>query len=361
MHIDNNDLRVEVIEPLRGVAAVAVAWFHFTNGGSLLAEGWLKASGAYGWLGAEVFFVISGFIIPYSMYRGGYVFPRDTGKFLFKRIVRLEPPYLVAVALSLGLWYASAAVPGYQGSPPDASALQVMMHLGYLNTFFGYSWLNPVFWTLAIEFQFYIFAAVAFPLIAHRSPTVSILALLVICAAPLAVQGEAFVFHYGGLFALGVLTFQVFVGLVPSWGYLPLALALAGATTAILGPIVMAAGLLTALTISFVRIRAHAFPVFLGAISYSLYLVHVPVGGRVVNLGAKFADSLTLQAAVLVIAFACSLVAACTMYTFIERPARTWSSAASYGRRSPRQSAATASARRSLPKSGLPSSASHEL
>jgi hypothetical protein len=34
---------------MRGVAAAAVAWFHFTNGAGLLSDGWLKASGAYGW------------------------------------------------------------------------------------------------------------------------------------------------------------------------------------------------------------------------------------------------------------------------------------------------------------------------
>lgn len=31
--------RVEVMEPLRGFAALAVAWFHFTNGGALVPEG----------------------------------------------------------------------------------------------------------------------------------------------------------------------------------------------------------------------------------------------------------------------------------------------------------------------------------
>src|SRR6266496_2565885 len=60
--------RVEIVHCLRGLAAVAVCWFHFT-GHSL---GLLKQSGVYGWLGVEVFFVISGFILPYALYSSGY-------------------------------------------------------------------------------------------------------------------------------------------------------------------------------------------------------------------------------------------------------------------------------------------------
>ena len=88
--------RVEILEPLRGLAALAVAWFHFTNATGLLPEGWLRASGRYGWLGVEVFFVISGFIIPYSLFNAGYRFPRHAGRFILKRIVRLDPPYIAA-------------------------------------------------------------------------------------------------------------------------------------------------------------------------------------------------------------------------------------------------------------------------
>src|SRR5260370_41397871 len=64
--------RVEIVDPLRGLAALAVAWFHFTNGSGFVKTEWLQASGEYGWLGVDVFFVISGFVIPHSMYCGGY-------------------------------------------------------------------------------------------------------------------------------------------------------------------------------------------------------------------------------------------------------------------------------------------------
>ncbi|WP_081599255.1 acyltransferase family protein [Prochlorothrix hollandica] len=65
--------QLEVINFLRGIAALSVAWFHFTNGNvDFLDPGLLKFSGKYGYLGVEIFFVISGFIIPYSLWRSQF-------------------------------------------------------------------------------------------------------------------------------------------------------------------------------------------------------------------------------------------------------------------------------------------------
>jgi len=45
-------------------------------------------------------FVISGFVIPWSLYRSQYVL-RDYPKFLLKRNVRLYPPYLASIAITI--------------------------------------------------------------------------------------------------------------------------------------------------------------------------------------------------------------------------------------------------------------------
>ena len=60
----NSGERLQAVEYTRGVAAFMVMWFHFTY---LMPDGVLRASGLYGYLGVEAFFVISGFIIPYAM------------------------------------------------------------------------------------------------------------------------------------------------------------------------------------------------------------------------------------------------------------------------------------------------------
>jgi peptidoglycan/LPS O-acetylase OafA/YrhL len=64
-----------------------------------------------------------------------------------------------------------------------------------------------------------------------------------------------------------------------------------------------------------------------------LYLLHVPVGGRIVNLGVRFADTTVEQIAVLTLALAASLGAAVLMHRFVEAPAQEWSRKVRYRRR----------------------------
>src|SRR5690349_12055072 len=125
--------RLSVLDALRGIAALGVCWYHFTNGNkTFLPEGVLKSSGTFGWLGVEMFFVISGFIIPYALHRSGYRIS-DYGTFILKRIIRLDPPYLVAILIVIALGYASTATPGFQGPPFEPTITQVVLHLGYVN------------------------------------------------------------------------------------------------------------------------------------------------------------------------------------------------------------------------------------
>lgn len=322
--------RMEIIEFLRGFAALSVAWFHFTNGEDLISSGWLKSTGSYGWLGVEVFFVISGFIIPFSMFKSGFSFPRHVKTFLLKRILRLEPPYIIAILLSLMLTFISAATPWFKGQQPDITLTQILLHLGYLNAFFDYGWLNPVFWTLAIEFQFYICISILFPLISHNSTYVRMLSLLAMCAIAFIIENNAFVFEYMTLFALGIVTFWKFCGLIKNRDYL-IAIFLFSCASAFSLDIPSAiAGLSTALLIGYITIKRSAVFTFFGATSYSLYLLHVPIGGRIVNLGKRLPDMLAVDLLVLFTALVCSLIAAYVMYKFIERPAQGWSSALKY-------------------------------
>lgn len=72
-----------------------------------------------------------------------------------KRVIRLEPVYLCVLAiLVVQHWRISRNV-DWTG---------VMLHVGYLVPFFDKPWLSIIFWTLAIEFQFYIFLGLLFPL-----------------------------------------------------------------------------------------------------------------------------------------------------------------------------------------------------
>lgn len=327
--------RLHHVDALRGLAALAVAWFHFTKAGPTDYEGagavadLITASGRKGWLGVEVFFVISGFILPYTMAKAGYRL-RHFGTFLKKRIIRLDPPYFVAIALALSLWWAGSMVPGFGGAPFEIEPARLFLHLGYLNAFFDYPWYNVVFWTLAIEFQFYLLLALVFPVLMHRKVMVWMGTLALMCAMAFVLPDNKFVFHYLGLFALGVATAHYTLKRLNLWFYFALLGAVAWATAAATGPLVASVGVAAALVIAFVRIPHIGALTWLGMVSYSLYLVHIPIGGRVINLGTRVADTLPLQVAVLLAAVAASLFASYLLYRLVELPSQKLSSSIRY-------------------------------
>jgi len=321
--------KLHAIDALRGLAALSVAWYHLTLSPTLEIPEWLRRSGAYGWLGVEVFFVISGFVIPYALWRGHYQFPRDLGRFFAKRLIRLDPPYLASLALAVALMLVAARTPAFTGPQLHLTAGQLLAHLGYLNALIGYEWLNLVYWTLGIEFQFYVLAAIVFPLLMEaRTATIVILSFAV--AAVLDVTAQRFISHYGPLFGLGMVAFCLHAGV-----YRPIVGTILTAVVGLIalasiGPTMTIAGVLTALCLRFfpmVNVRPLAA---FGAISYSLYLLHVPIGARFVNLGARFAHGAIPSTIVLALGMLLSLIAAVIFYRCVERPAQRWASSISY-------------------------------
>src|SRR5882724_7218383 len=206
--------RIYTIDSLRGIASLAVCWFHLTNGNSaFLPDGLLKSSGRYGWLGVEMFFVISGFVIPYSLHKACYEL-KSFGTFVAKRIIRLDPPYLASIVIILALGFVSPHLPGFKGEPFSVSPVMVLLHLGYLNVFFGYEWLNPVFWTLAIELQYYLLIGSIYPLISSDKAYKRFIVFAVLGAAAMVFKSEAFLPHWLFLFLMGIVTFNFQSGLI---------------------------------------------------------------------------------------------------------------------------------------------------
>jgi len=321
--------RLVFLDSLRGVAAIMVAWFHFTQGNAaFLPKGILKTSGSYGWLGVDMFFVLSGFVLPWSLNRRGYKL-RDYGVFVARRMVRLDPPYLAAILLTLSLGYISSLAPGYKGAEFLISWPQVFSHLGFLNACLGYPWLNPVFWTLAIEFQYYLLIGLALPLLVSPSVLVRSGVNIAFLVAPLVFDSRGFMPHYACLFLLGTATFQHKSEIITRSIYLLTALASCSVLGFVESVPVAITGVLTAFAIAFVKIELSHLS-WLGTLSYSLYLLHVPVGGRVINAGTRLPHTLPVQLVVLAAAMGLSLAAASIFYFLIEKPARDWAATTYY-------------------------------
>jgi len=320
--------RIEVIDGLRGIASLSVCWFHMTSRhpeGSLV-----RNSGLYGWLGVEIFFVISGFIIPFALYRGKYKLTHHWGTFILKRIIRIDPPYLVAAVFAASLWYLSAMMPGFRGQPPNYSLPQLLLHFGYLNGIFGYPWIIPAFWTLAIEFQYYLLISLTLPVLTSEKALYRYVGLALLCAAAFIFPSSVLVFKYLCLFTLGIIGFLYFVQIISRTEFLVLELAAAILLYLSLGGLITTVGIITILIINFIPFKKVKLFSFLGAISYSLYVIHTPTGGRVINYGTRFVDNELQYFFLSVFAVLVSIGFAYALYFFVERPAQKWSSKIKY-------------------------------
>nr|GLK21685.1 acyltransferase [Microbacterium terregens] len=103
----------------------------------------LGSWGWFGWVGVEVFFVISGVVIANS------AADRTVLDFIRGRVVRLYPAAIVCSAIAAGLLLWLHATP-----PNFPRALLNSMFLIPVRP-----WLDPVFWTLSVEIVFYALTA----------------------------------------------------------------------------------------------------------------------------------------------------------------------------------------------------------
>ena len=80
---------------LRGIASLMVCYYHFagTIPHFIGPSNPLKFFAPFGKYGVEIFFIISGFILPYALHKSNYQV-KNYLRFLSKRIIRIEPTYI---------------------------------------------------------------------------------------------------------------------------------------------------------------------------------------------------------------------------------------------------------------------------
>mgnify|MGYP001951002533 CR=1 FL=1 len=155
--------RMDWLDALRGLAAMVVVFEHTLD--VLLPEVRRTASPwfDFGRYGVFVFFLVSGYVVPFSLERRGSV-----RRFWAGRFFRLYPAWAVAVALALALGAAgvSYGLPGGLVERPWASALA---HATMLQDLLGVPNAVNVLWTLTYEMVFYLLVTAMFVAGVHRS------------------------------------------------------------------------------------------------------------------------------------------------------------------------------------------------
>jgi peptidoglycan/LPS O-acetylase OafA/YrhL len=319
--------RISVINALRAFAALAVAWGHFVAGQGKF----LGPTGKYGYLGVDIFFVISGFVIPWSMYRSQYVL-RDYARFMVKRNIRLYPPYLASIAISI-LATNFIIEPLFKVPHMTVTGRDLLLHFTYLNDLFHVPWVNVVYWTLAIEFQWYLLVGLVMPALASRNRWLRFAITSAMVLSYFTVYWDRLVFHYLPVFLIGVFVFQFRAEIIDLREMLGLIAVMVLAMYRISGWLVPLVAVPTALLITFSHFHSKKMD-RLGDVSYSLYLLHLPIGVSLIGMMSHWIPYSSWFLGVLdAIGLAACVWAAWIMYQFIEKPSQEMSSAIRYVRR----------------------------
>jgi peptidoglycan/LPS O-acetylase OafA/YrhL len=293
-----------------------------------------------------LFFMLSGFVLTLPFMRG----PVPVGPFLLRRVCRIWLPYLAVLALVLG-WHAGfVAVTGWPWPLPGWPL--VASHVLLVGVFDTHA-INGVIWSLVHELR----VSLIFPLVARAAlgprPALALGGAALVSAAGLVgyrlsqvggAPNDLFMTaHYLLLFVVGALLARHRERLLAGWAALGRAgrtAALAGAGLAYVGAGPLAEawladasvarqalhhGLVGAACVAFLlaalapghvqRALGLAANRFLGRVSYSLYLVHLPV------LAALHGQLGLRGPAFVVGAIALSLALAWAGERWVERPA----------------------------------------
>ena len=356
--------RLEALTGMRGIASILVVGYHavvfywiwqFETGRVPDAfEHPLSAWGlGAGWLGVDFFFVLSGFLLARPLLRQAtWMTGPEYRAFAAKRLLRTAPPYYAALLLTY-------ALAGWSGHPLfDFTFEGVAAHVLYVHNFFRehHFGILGVAWTLGVELQFYLLLPLIMVPFRRFGPVAAIpfaavaLAYLVWAHHPgdflenrfYTFQFPSFLGHFGVGIAAAQLVqrgwrprvdpdlaiaaaFAVLV-LAPAWwlGYArqfePVEGPLFSYFVRLLAGIFF--GLLMVLALQPGSRVGRSFTlrpmVWMGEISYSLYLVHYGLAGLFLVTGSEqaFSDLPTFT----FLLTAVSLVGAAVFYVLVERP-----------------------------------------
>ncbi|MFC6597450.1 acyltransferase family protein [Kitasatospora paranensis] len=334
--------RLYVLDGLRLVAALSVMCFHYVGKPAGWEKVWrgapdellpgLHGPAIYGWLGVDLFFLISGFVICMSCWGKR---PRD---FFISRVVRLYPAYWAAVALTSAVVLAA----GYSFSTAHALTPRVVLaNLTMLQAPLGAQAVDPSYWTLWVEMLFYIVFAVvvAFGLTYRRAVVFCVLWTLAGVLAPVAglpllstlaqasyspyfVAGIAMylMYRFGQSFLLwGIVVFSWLLAQYQLSGtirvyqqWLPQHLS----WTVAVAIMTLCFGLVLAAALGLFDRITWKWLTTAGALTYPLYLIHQEIGITMIHwLRGHLAPAPTLAVVVATV-----LIAAWLLHRIVEKP-----------------------------------------
>lgn len=323
-----------VVQALRGLASALVCVYHFVAysdfRGALFEADAVLLHIARACTGSVfVFFVLSAFVLPMSLLKEDQW--KGFSHFVLRRLIRIELPYIASIAMILAVEFFFA----YRNHTEfNWDTERLLHHLTYSIPFTHWEWYNVIYWTLAIECQFYILVGIFFALRSRGWVGWNKALLFGFAVSACGVEDHRWIFHYSFLFALGIGYMLMRMGhLTKSTALVVLTLAAVGVGYRHGGQAMVYA----VLTLVAIAYADRAWPVLsaLGEMSYSFYLTHGLTGGHVLYFFSRNCESTVSKIGLVAVAFIVSLLCARMFWKIVEVTTHRW--AKEWSRRQMRQ------------------------
>lgn len=350
--------RLRALDGLRGVAILLVMGFHyFYHLESFYYKSTLYPYGEtfsnvlifkYGYMGVELFFIISGFVIAMTLESS-----RSVLDFVIRRFVRIWPALIVSAVLTFFLlnWSDSPfALTRRQFWPNFLPSLTLTPPSLWSGWFPKVDYVTGVYWSLVVEIRFYMIAVILFWLFSREklARNLVIFTLVIYIGRALlrrampgynGVYDALFIPDYMPWFAAGAIFYELYKDrLAKSAALVMLAvmyvlIARVSTNYAMIGrdPVFASTTALVFLTLFWflatkptpMRIFEVRPLVWIGECSYSIYLYHYAIGMIFISQVSKtigLIPQLLLVAAISLLVLAVGRVS----YATVENPARRW-------------------------------------
>ncbi len=283
-------MRIKELDAFRGIAALSVVLYHYTTvyhdnfGVSSLF--YIK----YGWLGVPLFFILSGFVITLTIQRC-----KSPLQFLSKRFIRLYPTYWICISITLLIIYISKSQSLHLMF--DRPLLDIILNYTMFHELLKFHHVDGAYWSLLPELLFYLLMAVLFAI--KKLDNILVYnggLLLIVCIHyffPIPIIGRLLDLHYVLLFMIGICFYKIYTSTGKTPWYLHVLIAANLVLGIFLYAIIRPHLDITVLYITFpmIVLLFYGFVyqkftalgtikplLFLGVISYPLYLIHQIIG-----------------------------------------------------------------------------------
>ncbi len=283
-------MRIKELDAFRGIAALSVVLYHYTT---VYHDNFDVPSlfyVQYGWLGVPLFFILSGFVITLTIQRC-----KNPLEFLLKRFIRLYPTYWISLSITLLVIYIS-----------NSQGIHDMFSNTTTNILFNFTMFQELvyidhvdasYWSLLPELLFYLLIAFLFWIKKVNNLLLYNSILIGICIIhyffPLPIVGRILDLHYVLLFMIGICFYNIYANYKKVKQYIHFLIVINLILGIFLYGIIRPHLDFTVILITFPMIVLlfygfvyQKFAVlgtiksllFLGIISYPLYLIHQIVG-----------------------------------------------------------------------------------